>query len=339
MYKVTVLIISMLFLSILLGCTPQAQPVQPAQLNPTPAEIVPPPQNNTEIPLSTTVATIQPSKITFVRDYGTYYGICTANSDGTDIKRIAKSSSMNAHPTWSPDGTQIVFESSHEWHGLASIYTMDANGNNVKCLTPEIKFCKSPSWSPDGKKVAYCVFMREGGKSDILFMPDTILTMDSNGQDKQNIANGWYPSWFPDSQHIAFFSARRQGIIQTINADGSGTKEYPTKLNLHYLVDNYPSLSVSPDSKSIAFDGRDFTGKRDIYILSLADGTVSKLTGNVSVNCYSPTWSPDGSKIAFTMGTSGDSISHAWADIYIMDADGSNPSLLIKNGMFPSWQG
>jgi Tol biopolymer transport system component len=214
---------------------------------------------------------------------------------------------------------------------------MDTNGDNIKCLTPEIKFCKSPSWSPDGKKIAYCVFMRGGGAKVAPFLPDAIFTMDNDGQNKQSIANGWYPSWFPDGQRIAFFSTSRPGFIYTTNIDGSNTKEYLTRLTSFYLADNYPTLSVSPDSKLVAFDSHDFTGKRDIYILSLTNGTIKKLTGDISANCYSPTWAPDGSKIAFTMGASGDSMKRAWADIYIMDADGGNPTLLIKNGMFPSW--
>jgi TolB protein len=330
-------VISILILVALLGCAQQPQ-VQPTIPKPPPAEVVPPPQNNMEIPVIAPTTTL--SKIVFVRDYGNYYGwdICTANSDGTDIKRITKSSSMDSRPTWSPDGTQIVFESNREWHSLPSVYAMDVGGTNTKCLTPEVKFCKSPSWSPDGRKIAYCVFQRSGSsKSGTIFMPDAIFIMDSDGKNKQNIGNGWYPSWFSDGQRIAFFLASRSGVICTTNIDGSKTKEYPTRLTSYYLANNYPTLSVSPDSKLVAFDSRDFTGKRDIYILSLTDGTIKKLTGNVPVSCYSPTWLPDGLKIAFTLETSNDLMGHIGTDIYVMDTNGSNPTLLIKNGMFPSW--
>jgi Tol biopolymer transport system component len=162
--------------------------------------------------------------------------------------------------------------------------------------------------------------------------------MDSDGKNKQNIGNGWHPSWFPNGQRIAFFLASRFGVIFTTNIDGSKAKEYPTRLTSYYLAGNYPTLSVSPDSKLVAFDSRDFTGKRDIYILSLTDGAIKKLTDNVPTSCYSPTWSPDGLKIAFTLEASNDFMGHIETDIYVMDSDGGNPTLLIKDGMFPSWQ-
>ena len=305
-------------------------------------EVIPPSQPNTETPIVTAMATANSSKIAFMRDYGVYYGICIANHDGTDIKRITKTSSMNAHPTWSPNGTQIVFESNGEWHSLSSIYTINIDGSDIKCLTPEIKYCKSPSWSPDGEKIAYSVFknIRTSCSSSCSvnpWFPDTIFIMDSDGKNKQNIGNGWYPSWFPDGQRIAFFLASRYGVISTINIDGSKSKEYQTRLTSYYLAGNYPTLSVSPNSKLVAFDSRDFTGKRDIYTLSPIDGTIKKLTGNVPASCYSPTWSPDGLKIAFTLEVSSDLMGHTETDIYVMDSDGGNPTLMIEDGMFPSW--
>lgn len=328
--KYVLIIIAIISILLLGGCVKQVQ-VQP--IIPKPAEVISPPHSNVETPIIVTIVTTSSSKIAFVRNYGDYYGwdICTANSDGTDVKRITKSAGMDVHPTWSPNGTQIVFESNREWHSLPSIYTMDANGDNTKCLTPESKFCKSPSWSPDGKKIAYCIFKSVGSsqKGARIFAPDAISIMDSDGTNKQNIANGWYPTWL-DGQHMVFLS-NRSGIICATNIDSSDTKEYLTHLASYYLPDNYPTLSVSPNGQLVAFDSHDFTGKRDIYLISLGNTDIVKLTGNISENCYSPTWSPDGKEIAFTLESDGNT------DIYIMNADGSNPTLLIKDGMFPSW--
>jgi Tol biopolymer transport system component len=354
--KLTISIAIILFLITLLGCgTPQVQPVpQPVPSQPT--EVAPPPQVNTETS-AIIVATTPKSKIAFVRNYSDYYGwdIFTADSDGTSIERITESCAWDTHPVLSPDGTQIVFESVREWHGLPSIYTMDADGNNVKCLTPEMECCKLPSWSSDGKKIAYCVFKSisgsTGAKASRLFTPDSILVMDADGGNKQRVASGFSPSWLPDGQHIAFLS-NQTGIWEVCIAsiDGSDSKVYPTcsspsACGVRFQSEIYPTLAVSPDGKSVAYDNRDYTGKRDVFVMSLTGGVADRLTGNISTNCYSPTWSPDSSKIAFTMEVSRSStmedinvnIETVLTDIYMMEANGSNPSLLIKDGMFPSW--
>jgi len=40
---------------------------------------------------------------------------------------------MDAHPSWSPDGEQIVFWSNRS--GLKQIYVMDADGGNVRNIS------------------------------------------------------------------------------------------------------------------------------------------------------------------------------------------------------------
>jgi len=72
-------------------------------------------------------------------------------------------------------------------------------------------------------------------------------------------------------------------------------------------------------------------GSRDIYILSLADKSARCLTCGLDGDSYFPSWSPDGSVVAFTYEADGNT------DIYIINKDGTNPRLLIENGMFPSW--
>jgi TolB protein len=65
----------------------------------------------------------------------------------------------------------------------------------------------------------------------------------------------------------------------------------------------------------------------EIWVLDVASGALSRLTSNADVE-HIPSWSPDGSRIAFTSNR-GDNY-----DIYTMNADGSAQQLLIG---LPAW--
>lgn len=247
-------------------------------------------------------------------------------------------------PSWSPDGTKVVFESTRGWLGGGSIYTMDTSGENVKCLTTPETYCGNPAWSPDGKTIAY--------STEKLGHGIDIFIMDIDGNNKTPVApsaktstSGYTtqasPSWFPDSQKIAYTS-NRLGVWEIcevtvgnpnsslITADTSESKRYHICIKGECGLHS-PILSVSPDGKFIVFNYGKQIGKQDIYLFSIETNELKCLTCELLNNSYFPTWSPDGSKIAFTYEIDGK------PDIYIIDVDGSNPTLLIKDGMFPSW--
>jgi TolB protein len=355
--------ITILLLAILLGCSPQVQgPPSANPPTPQPAEVAPSPQDNTETPVTTTIAPAKPQgKIAFVRDCGSNlnWDIFTVDSDGNNIIDITNKAGNDLWPSWSPDGKQITFQSSREWHGYPSIYVMDADGRNAKCLTPEQTACQFPAWSPNGKSIAYATSKLSLRGTKFL----NIFTMDTNGDNKNAVSpavttsrtasSQSCPSWFPDSHKIAYASNNEgpweicevsvgNTVPDLLIPDTSESKRYhicidhtcglifpPTEPFLQ--PNSFPALAVSPDGKTIVFDYRNLTGKRDIYSLSVDDETVKCLTCGLNGNSYFSTWSPDGSRIAFTLEVDGNT------DIYIMNADGSHPALLVKNGMFPSW--
>ena len=80
-----------------------------------------------------------------------------------------------------------------------------------------------------------------------------------------------------------------------------------------------------------------FSRYKDIYTVNLEDGVVKRLTdtGNCG-GCFNlqPTWSPDGSHIAFTSNRDGD------FDIYVMKSDGSDQHRLTDmagRDSSPAW--
>ena len=72
-------------------------------------------------------------------------------------------------------------------------------------------------------------------------------------------------------------------------------------------------VKISPNGETIAF-----TYKGDIYLVDAKGGTARRLTATPADIESAPIWSPDSKTLAFA-GTH-----HGSADIYAINADGSN---------------
>jgi Tol biopolymer transport system component len=125
------------------------------------------------------------------------------------------------------------------------------------------------------------------------------------------------PAWSPDGTRIAFVKLGDLTApgIYVMNADGSGPRRILED------VTGPSSPSWSPDGDEIVFEsgiGQEATGSgdRDIFLLQVATGRVTRLTDDPARDEY-PALSPDGSRIAFTRQQESN------ADIYVMNADGS----------------
>ena len=239
-------------------------------------------------------------------------------------------------PAASPDGQRIAFAVSMKELGtdqqIDDIYAVDRNGTNMKRLTSEAGVDAEPAWSPRGDRIAY-------RHLDLVTGYSSIWVMDANGANKVKLTaalEGAYsagsPSWSPDGSQIAFATASRNGTtsaIWTMNADGSDKQQRTSSVD---GFDLEPSWSAG--GTRIAFS-RIFGGDRDIAILTLATGSVQRLS--LPGTQWHPAWSPDGSRIAFWQ-PAGPTVT----GIYTMRPDGSNVRLHTLDeswggGFNPTW--
>jgi Tol biopolymer transport system component len=232
------------------------------------------------------------------------------------------------NPAWSPDGSTIAFESTED----RSLYEVDVSGAVPGTPRPLGRAGAGPSWSPDGERIVY--FADHHGAPDIY-----TAAADGTGAVPltRNAAPDYSPRWSSDGR-IAFVSERGgDQDIYVMEADGSG--------QLDVSRNPWPddSAAWSPDGRLIAYvaylDGADphtiGDGNAEIFVIG-GDGSDNRDLSRNPAWDSDPSWSPDGSEIAFTRRTD-------HAQIFVMRSDGSSERKLrgvrgIANDCCPAWR-
>jgi Tol biopolymer transport system component len=232
------------------------------------------------------------SRIAFVSSERGQKNIMVINSDGTSVRKVTDGL-YAFNPSWSPDGSKILFQTNGSPPRIRVIH---ADGTNLQ----DIGGGSEARWSPDGSKVVFVraeIASAKQGHSDIIVMSSDgknvkVLT-DSTGM-------SLHPSWSPDGSRIAFQSLREDDIIlEVINADGTNR----TKIADHLLFDmsSGGEPSWSPDGSRIAFGRMPFAVgeiktrgleafKFDIYTVAADGSNLKRLTTTGTAG--HPVWSP-----------------------------------------------
>ncbi|WP_426295248.1 DPP IV N-terminal domain-containing protein [Dyadobacter endophyticus] len=104
-------------------------------------------------------------------------------------------------PTWSPDGTQIAFQSYRD--GYFHIWKVNRDGSGLRPLTSGIYHDREPYWSPDGASISFS--SDRSGNYDIWKI---VLKSDSLVQLTDHPGSDYSPVFSTDGKSIAYVSER-----------------------------------------------------------------------------------------------------------------------------------
>jgi TolB protein len=130
-------------------------------------------------------------------------------------------------------------------------------------------------------------------------------------------SGGLSPAWHPSGRYIAYDELASTGHQTIVVRDlAAGTSH---RISTRYTLNMSPAFS--PDGSTLVFAAGD--DGSDLFSAAPFDNTApARLMPARGFTNASPTFSPDGKQIAFTSNRLGHE------EVYIMDADGTNPDLL-----------
>jgi Tol biopolymer transport system component len=122
--------------------------------------------------------------------------IYVIDADGSNVQRLTQHAGSNHQADWSPDGKQIVFDSTRT--GNWEIFVMEADGSNVQRLTHNDKVDARPVWSPDGQRIVF--HSRRDGSSDQpgVYSEHEIYVMDADGGNVERLTSNDHYDGHPD---------------------------------------------------------------------------------------------------------------------------------------------
>jgi len=206
---------------------------------------------------------------------------------------------LNAdHPAWSADGRYVYFSSHRE--GTLALWRISVSGGPPVRMTFGTGPEGEPSLSKDGARLAY---------STHAVRTDIVLVDVRSGERHEipGLVEVNTPTIAPDGSRVVFTTERHGSLDLWVQPLSGGRPQGdPIRLTDEPGSEDVPVFS--PDGRWIAY-GRVVGERREICIMPASGGRPLVFDDGPEEHMH-PTWSPDGSKLAFVTRRNGGR--HVW---------------------------
>jgi Tol biopolymer transport system component len=222
-------------------------------------------------------------------------------------------------PQCAPDGKSVAFVVSQidvkeDKAGASHIWTIGLDGNGERQITSSPDSESAPRFSPDGKYLSFTSSRPGKAKGNQVWLLDRSGGEAFQLTEVKGRLQGY--EWSPDSKRLALVigdpdpdaETPAAGAAAGATADGGGRGKAPKPI----VIDRY---KFKQDVQGYLLSGR----HSYVYLFDIASKRLDRLT-NGKADESSPSWSPDGTHIAFMSNRQPDPDREPSSQLFVAEA-------------------